>query len=379
MAHDALLFGPNAVVQPTGFGINEYSGAPVERPLPSQVAGFGPAEMMNFMTAMMAENERLRTESMKRPRTEKDEEEEGEPPIKIHIVEGYDDAWSTFHHVSRNLRPYCGDWNERFKSLGKKAKPEKECLDWEPMGSLTISHATVKRMHNRGSILTIKMFLPSNFDVQSRASRIMYNAKQKDFTHETLDFKEATETWQIVEALQAYTMALARVWPEDWTGHALQRILTQHRWLANCGKAKASQVKILIGFINHVLAENANKGRQMKQPISYLKIEEAMSDRIWSRGISKSACQTGRDPYSSTPDGSRIMKTDNQSSGNNAKGSGGTNRTKQNHQQGDNFCRGFNSSSGCSYTPCKWKHACSRSLDSNRFCNQTNHGSSDHV
>ena len=126
MAHDALLFGPNAVVQPSVFGINEYSGAPVERPLPSQVAGFGPAEMMNFMTAMMAENERLRTESMKRPRTEKDEEEEGEPPIKIHIVEGYDDAWSTVHHVSRNLRPYCGDWNERFKSLGKKAKPEKK-------------------------------------------------------------------------------------------------------------------------------------------------------------------------------------------------------------------------------------------------------------
>ena len=62
-----------------------------------------------------------------------------------------------------------------------------------------------------------------------------------------------------------------------------------------------------------MLAENANKGRQLKQPISYLKIEEAMADRVWSKGISKSACQTGRDPYSSTPDGSRIIKHDSQS------------------------------------------------------------------
>ena len=54
-------------------------------------------------------------------------------------------------------------------------------------------------------------------------------------------------------------MCLARVWPEDWTGHALQRILTQYRWIANCGKGKASQVRLLIDFINHVLAENSNR------------------------------------------------------------------------------------------------------------------------
>ena len=60
---------------------------------------------------------------------EKEEEDEGEPPIKLHIPEGYDDAWTHIHPASRNIRPYCGDWAARFKSLGRKAKPAKETLD----------------------------------------------------------------------------------------------------------------------------------------------------------------------------------------------------------------------------------------------------------
>ena len=165
-------------------------------------------------------------------------------------------------------------------------------------------------MHDRGSILTLKMFWPLNHDVQSRNARISFHGKQGDFTRETLDYREPTETWQVVEALQVYTMAMARVWPEDWTGHALQRILTTYRWIAKCGRAKASKVRLLIDFINHVLAENATNGRHHKPPLTYQKIKEAMANRIWSRGISREACQTGRDPYSSTPDGSRIPKND---------------------------------------------------------------------
>ena len=75
-------------------------------------------------------------------------------------------------------------------------------------------------------------------------------------------------------------MALSRVWPDDWTGHALQRILTSYRWIANCGKPKAVQVKVLIDFINNVLAMNATNGIHLKPPATYLKIEEAMSNWI---------------------------------------------------------------------------------------------------
>ena len=94
---------------------------------------------------------------------------------------------------------------------------------------------------------------------------------------------------EIVEALQVYTMALARVWPDNWTGHALQRILTTYRWIANCGKAKTVQVRVLIDFINHVLALNATNGRLLKPPLTYLKIEEAMSNQVSAKGIIREA------------------------------------------------------------------------------------------
>ena len=111
-------------------------------------------------------------------------------PSKIHIHEGHDNAWAIAHQGRRNLRPFCGNWAARYKSPGKKGQWAKENIDWQPMWSLTIFHGTVKRMYERGSILTIKMFWPVNHDVQSRNARISFKSKQRDFTRETLDFKE---------------------------------------------------------------------------------------------------------------------------------------------------------------------------------------------
>ena len=191
-------------------------------------------------------------------------------------------------------------------------------------------------------------------------------------------------------------MCLARVWPEDWTGHALQSILTKYRWIANCGKAKAVQVKILIDFINNVLSTNATYGRQNRQPATYAKIEEVMANRIWSRGINREMCQTGRDPWSSIPDGGRIPKNSEtqlapanshaqpdpkQGYNNGKRGKGpGTSKGKPQRAEG-NHCRGFNSVAGCnqSSAQCKYKHACSRSIDSNRYCNKTDHNADGHT
>ena len=69
------------------------------------------------------------------------------------------------------------------KSLGRKALPVKESLDWEPMGSITISHATVKRLYDRSSLITIKMFWPLNHELQSINARISFNHKQQDLMY----------------------------------------------------------------------------------------------------------------------------------------------------------------------------------------------------
>ena len=85
--------------------------------------------MIILMTSIVEWNNRLRTESNKLPRAKKEDEEEGEPPVKLYIEEGHDDTWSTIHNGARNIRQFCGDWTSRYKSLGRKAKPAKESLD----------------------------------------------------------------------------------------------------------------------------------------------------------------------------------------------------------------------------------------------------------
>ena len=135
---------------------------PIQMPTAAQITTFDGTTIMTLMQSLMAENQRLNNKSGKRPRAEKDEEDEGEPPVKLHIPEGYDDAWTKINHVARNIRPYCGDWPTRFKSLGRRAKPTKDTPDWEPLGTITVGNASIKRMHDRGAILTIKMFMPLN-------------------------------------------------------------------------------------------------------------------------------------------------------------------------------------------------------------------------
>ena len=235
-------------------------------------------------------------------------------------------------------------------------------------------------MHDRGAILTIKRFLPMNHCVSSREAKISCKGTDGDFVRETLNYREPTETWQIVEAFQMYTMCLSRLWPEDWTGHALQNILIKYRWIANCAKPKAAPVKILIDFINYVLTTNATYSGQHRQPSTYAKIEEVMENRIWSRGINRESCQTGRDPWSSTPDGSRIpkrkdgylAKTSAQIHPNAGQGPSSGKRNKgpaptrgKSSKGTQDFCRGYNSAAGCSQSSaqCKFKHACNRSID----------------
>ena len=171
-------------------------------------------------------------------------EEEDEPialPKKLRFTDDEDDAWHNINKSARMVRPYCGNWDTRFSDLGRKADPVKRRLDWKPMGSITIAPVTIKKLHDRGSEITIRMFWPKNHDVTTRQTRISVK-KDNSYLESTLDFKDPRETWELVEALNTYTLVLHRIWPEDWTGLALQRILINYRWLSNCGKLKTVQV-----------------------------------------------------------------------------------------------------------------------------------------
>ena len=160
-------------------------------------------------------------------------------------------------------------------------------------------------------------------------------------------------------------------------------------------QASQKVLQVLIDFINNVLSTNATYGRQNRPPASYAKIEEVMANRVWSRGINREKCQAGRDPWSATPDRWRIPKTETQSAPEETRSQPGSKRGQNNGKRGKgpgsvkgksqkaegNHCRGFNSAAGCSMSSaqCKYKHACSRSIDSNRYCNKTDHNADGHT
>ena len=147
MDHDNQLFGTPQTPPRVPPGIPQTQ--PIQMPTVAQMATFDGQTMMTIMLNLMAENQRHNKESAKQPRAKKDEEDEGEPPVKLHIPEGYDDAWTNISHAARNVRPYCGDWPTRFKSLGRRAKPTKDTLDWEPLGTVTVANALIKNARQR--------------------------------------------------------------------------------------------------------------------------------------------------------------------------------------------------------------------------------------
>ena len=93
-------------------------------------------------------------------RKAEEEEEPIAPPKIVKVTDEEDDAWTFINKSARSLRPFCGDWEKRYRDLGRKAEPSKECLDWGPMGSLTIAPVAIKKLHDRGSDIAIKMFWP---------------------------------------------------------------------------------------------------------------------------------------------------------------------------------------------------------------------------
>ena len=68
-----------------------------------------------------------------------------------------------------------------------------------------------------------------------------------------------------MKALNTDILPISRVWPEDWTGLALKRILINYRWLSNCGKLKPVQVSLLTSFSNQVFSLNTSNGREVRE------------------------------------------------------------------------------------------------------------------
>ena len=352
-----------------------------------------------------------------------------EPPApakRIELEAGPDDAETVWHHQARNLRPFRGqEWQDRYTHLGRHATPVREDLAWEPMGVIEVAPVIIKKLHDRGAELQIKMFSPINVDVACRSGRFHMSEDGESVSIKSHDFKPVLQTWQVVEALTTYTLCLHRVWPEDWTGLALTRILNHYRWLAPSGRAKVEQVKLITNFIDTVFTKNAARGRENKAPYSFKEIEQVMETIVWSKNVDKASCLGTNDPFASsnhraatgpgpaalhhygpsnlskgTPrnSGGPPIPRNNTQRHNYNRPSGGPRASGDTHrgnprssghssnmfrmtmaQKFAAACPAFNSRSGCSVPNCSHQHRCTFLLDARNMCLKPDHGSPDHA
>lgn len=284
------------------------------------------------------------------------------------------------HEVRTGIRPCRGDWIARWKSLGRHAKPKCEGLGMSHLGTIALSPVVIKKMHDRGMDLKLAMFFHKNQDIAVRSGKWRKIGDGREAMHESFDWKEPDSTQAVAEAVLNYTIALWRIWPEDWSGMVLLKILVRFKYLANAKTSKKGQLNLLSMFVDAFFGRCAAAGREHKPPPTWREGEALMLEHLHSNNQDVASVRAGKDPYQVKSDKeqchcqaatvtSREVKAKNQ----NTRGNTGT-RDIFNMPLGmlnlkekrALACKDWNDG-GCADQSCKFRHRCSK-VDKDRVC-----------
>ena len=194
------------------------------------------AQQNQFVEALRQSNENnkyLRELLMKNAKAEGESEVYTREEAIIFAFEGKieDDAENKIcHEVRTGLRPFRGDWVKRWESLGRYASPKFEGLGLPQVGTIMLSPVVIKKMHDRGLDLKLAMFVNKNQDISVRAGKWRKIGEGKDAMHESFDWKEPDSAAQVADGVLNYTIALWRIWPEDWSALVLSKVLLRFKY-----------------------------------------------------------------------------------------------------------------------------------------------------
>ena len=111
-----------------------------------------------------------------------------------------------------------------------------------------VSDKTLGKCHNRAVDLTFDQFCKQN----------------------VLGGKDTELSMNQVEAgLHNYTAILHALWPQDWTGIVLQRLLFEVKWAEFTGLEDKKRVRLVRTFLTEVLKTNAGRAIHRQPPLEY--------------------------------------------------------------------------------------------------------------
>jgi len=185
-------------------------------------------------------------------------------PVKI--KKGLDDGEKRLNKARFNLRmPICPP-----KKYWHKVPKKRDVFRHLPLGHLglegQVSEATVVRMHDRRVPVTLDMLYKAN--------------AFKEMKQDGGAWIEPTEIRHLQEAILNYSVILWAIWPFDYAGFVIHRVLVEANWGRAAGEAEKQRVALVRWYFDEVMRENSGRAVRGQPPLVY---EEAKAK--WIRGL----------------------------------------------------------------------------------------------
>jgi len=185
-------------------------------------------------------------------------------PVKI--KKGTDDGERKLSRARFELRmPICAP-----KKYWHKVPKKREVFRHMPLSHLglegQVSETTVVRMHDRRVPVTLDMLYKAN------AFKEVKTAGES--------WIEPTEIRHLQEAILNYSVILWAIWPFDYAGFVIQRVLVEANWGRAAGESERQRVQLVRRYFDEIMRENSGRVVRGQPPLSY---EEAKAK--WIRGL----------------------------------------------------------------------------------------------
>ena len=118
-----------------------------------------------------------------------------------------------------------------------------------------VSETTIVRMHDRRVPITLDMLYKAN--------------AFRDIKPEQEQWLELTEVCHLQEAILNYVVVLWAIWPFDYAGFVIQRVLVESNWGRAAGEAERQRVALVRWFFDEVARENSGRAVRGQPPLVY--------------------------------------------------------------------------------------------------------------
>ena len=204
---------------------------------------------------------------------EKEEEKKGagsavygkdRKPKPVNFEKGKDDGLARLHPARFELRmPLCAP-----KKYWGKMPVRRDVYRHFPLAHLgmegQVSEATIVRMHDRRVPITLDMLYKGNAARDSKA--------------EKAEWLEPTEVKHLQEAILNYVVLLNSLWPVDYAGMVITRVLVEANWGMAAGGNEKARVALVRKFFDDTVRDNSGRAVRREPPLTY---EEAKAK--WTR------------------------------------------------------------------------------------------------